>query len=68
VLNPPTSGVNLDGVSAYRIAAGAAHTCALRSNSTARCWGANGSGQLGRGNTTNAATATGSVDIQVLGP
>jgi alpha-tubulin suppressor-like RCC1 family protein len=68
VLTPPTAGVNLDGVSAYRIAAGAAHTCALRNNGTARCWGANGSGQLGRGNTANSSTATGNVDIHVLGP
>lgn len=68
VLIPPAAGVNLDGVSAYRIAAGAAHSCALRNNGTARCWGANGSGQLGRGNTTNSSTATGNVDIHVLGP
>jgi alpha-tubulin suppressor-like RCC1 family protein len=68
VLIPPPTGVNLDGVSAYRIAAGAAHTCALRSNGTARCWGFNASGELGRGNTTTVATATGNVDIQVFAP
>lgn len=68
LLTPQTAGVNLDGVSAYRITAGAAHTCALRNNGTARCWGANGSGQLGRGNTVNSSTATGNVDINVLGP
>ena len=65
---PPANGINLDGVSVYSITAGAAHTCALRSNGTARCWGANGSGQLGRGNTTNSPTATGNVDIQVFMP
>ena len=46
---PPASGVDLDGVTAYRIAAGAAHTCALRRNGTARCWGAGADGRLGRG-------------------
>jgi alpha-tubulin suppressor-like RCC1 family protein len=68
LLTPPATGINLDGVSAYRIAAGNAHTCALRNNGTARCWGLNNSGQLGRGNTTNSPTATGNVDIQVLAP
>ena len=68
LLAPQPTGVNLDGVSAYQITAGEAHTCALRSNGTARCWGANSQGQLGRGNTTNSATATGNVDIHILTP
>jgi alpha-tubulin suppressor-like RCC1 family protein len=66
--NPPTAGVNLDGVTAYRVIAGAAHTCALRSNGTARCWGAGADGRLGRGSTTTFATATGNVDIQIFTP
>lgn len=64
----PTDGVNLDGVSAYRITAGHSHTCALRSNGTARCWGNGAEGRLGRGSITNSATATGNVDIKILGP
>jgi alpha-tubulin suppressor-like RCC1 family protein len=65
---PPAAGVNLDGITAYRIIAGAAHTCALRSNGTARCWGAGADGRLGRGSTFNRATATGNVDIQIFPP
>jgi alpha-tubulin suppressor-like RCC1 family protein len=65
---PPATGVNLDGVSAYRITAGLFHTCALRSNGTARCWGRGDNGRLGRGNTITSATATGNVDIKILGP
>jgi alpha-tubulin suppressor-like RCC1 family protein len=65
---PLANGVNLDGVTAYRITAGEAHTCALRSNGTARCWGAGGAGRLGRGSTVGSSTATGNVDINILGP
>ncbi len=65
---PPAAGVNLDGVTAYRISAGLAHTCALRSNGTARCWGLGSDGRLGRGSTTTFPTATGNVDINIFGP
>jgi alpha-tubulin suppressor-like RCC1 family protein len=68
LLTPPPVGVNLDGVTAYRISAGAGHTCALRSNGTARCWGFGGDGRLGRGSTASSSTATGNVDIQVFAP
>jgi len=39
-----------------QISAGSMHTCAQLSDGTARCWGANGEGQLGDGTTTNKAT------------
>jgi alpha-tubulin suppressor-like RCC1 family protein len=63
---PPATGVNLDGVTAYSITAGNVHTCALRSNGTARCWGLGNDGRLGRGSTATSATATGNVDIQIF--
>lgn len=35
------------------IAAGGAHTCAILATGRVKCWGANGSGQLGLGDTEN---------------
>src|SRR5207244_103104 len=42
---------------AVGLAAGYAHTCALLSNGTMRCWGENIEGQLGNGTTANPGTA-----------
>lgn len=39
------------GAPAVQITAGRAHVCALLADSALRCWGYNGSGSLGYGNT-----------------
>jgi alpha-tubulin suppressor-like RCC1 family protein len=59
LLNRPAP-VPVNGVTnAIAIAAGGAlgssHTCALLADGTAKCWGANGSGQLGTGNTIQSS-------------
>jgi hypothetical protein len=51
--------VNLGtGLTAKALAAGFSHTCALLSTNQVKCWGFNGSGNLGLGNTTNKGTAS----------
>jgi cysteine-rich repeat protein len=63
---PYMNGVVKLGAPAAAIAVGANHTCALMTDATVRCWGANASGQLGLGHTMtigddeapDAATAT----------
>jgi len=57
----PVTVTSLGG-SAISIAAGSVHTCALLSNGSVRCWGFNGSGQLG-----NGSTALSNVPVTVTG-
>jgi len=68
---PPQSTVNLGGSSAFQLATGGGHTCALLSTGAARCWGENVSGQLGYNRVDSIGDreqpdAAG--DIQVLAP
>jgi alpha-tubulin suppressor-like RCC1 family protein len=67
-----TDPVVLGGVT--QIATGNAHTCALLSDGTVRCWGSNSAGQLGDGSTTSRsnpvqvlASGTAGTDPVVLG-
>lgn len=48
--------VNDLGFTFLEVSGGDTHTCALRDNGAAYCWGANGSGQLGNNSTTSSAT------------
>ena len=51
---PQSSPVVVSGITtATAIAVSAGHSCALLSDSTARCWGQNVYGQVGTGNTTS---------------
>ena len=54
------------GASAIGVAAGDSHTCALLRGGTVSCWGDNGEGQLGTGDTTNRLAST-SVNISAGG-
>lgn len=58
----PTSQTVLYG-DVNMLAAGTRHTCALLKKGNVRCWGANGEGELGYGNTTNLLTAGGDVNL-----
>ena len=52
--------VNLGaGRTATAVTAGANHTCALLDNATVKCWGFNGSGQLGQGSIANLGDGAG---------
>lgn len=46
------------GRTATQIVAGGSHTCAILDTGNVKCWGYNGYGQLGQGNTNNYGSAT----------
>jgi hypothetical protein len=53
----PISLGNAGDAAAARLAVGTAHACALMTDTSVRCWGFNGEGQLGDGTDTNRVTA-----------
>ncbi|MBN9681566.1 RTX toxin [Corallococcus sp. NCSPR001] len=57
--------VNLGGATALQIATGYDHTCALLSNGSVKCWGANANGRLGLGPNPPSSTTvpTQAVDL-----
>ena len=48
----PSSGLVAVGWTAAQVSAGIDHSCAMSLDGKGRCWGRNGVGQLGQGNTT----------------
>ena len=47
------------GRTAVEIGAGDGHTCAILDDGSVKCWGRNGTGQLGQGDTTNVGDGVG---------
>ena len=54
----PLASLTATGVSPISISAGGSHTCAVVSDGLVFCWGYNGFGQLGTGDTTDRLVPT----------
>ena len=59
VVDETNSGLNSATTWFTQVVAGAAHTCALRTDGAVFCWGDNASGQLGDNSTTDRLLPTG---------
>jgi alpha-tubulin suppressor-like RCC1 family protein/uncharacterized ParB-like nuclease family protein len=59
----PTDVAFDNSLHATFVAAGGEFTCAILSDSSTRCWGANGSGQLGHGDSVNTDTPGSALDF-----
>ncbi|MCX6422859.1 MAG: fibronectin type III domain-containing protein [Actinobacteria bacterium] len=68
----PLLVAGLDGTSpgklVVEIAAGSSHTCAVLGDGSAKCWGANSSGQLGNGTTDSASEPVAVTDLDGTSP
>ena len=64
---PPSSAPPLDfGENVVQLAVGVFHSCALLESGGVRCWGRNGGGQLGYGNTINVGDNEHPKDVPVV--
>ena len=61
-LNAPSAPINLGG-KAVAISLGDSHSCVILENGDLKCWGRNGSGQLGTGNNTNLNTPSAPINL-----
>ena len=54
------------GQNASKVVAGSYSTCALRTDGSVVCWGANSNGQLGTGSTSDVGTKTGQMGNKLI--
>jgi alpha-tubulin suppressor-like RCC1 family protein len=53
----PALDMNMVGVKAKLVGAGATHSCAIKDDGTLWCWGSNGAGELGNGSSATTSLA-----------